>query len=69
MEQYSRRNSLRLYNLKVPDEIKEKSDLSEFVVQFVNSNLLKVPTSNTPGTISASDIEMSFFPDEGVVRS
>lgn len=41
LEQYGRRNSVRIYNLPVPNLVQSETDLTEHVVQFINSEVLK----------------------------
>lgn len=41
LEQYGRRNSIRLYNLNVPLEVKTESDLTGYVVDFINTTILR----------------------------
>lgn len=70
LEQYGRRNSIRMFNLPVPNLLQSESDLTEHVVQFINSEVLKPdsdPNLGQPITspISSADVERCHFVGRG----
>ncbi|MEW8544146.1 MAG: hypothetical protein AB2693_11485 [Candidatus Thiodiazotropha sp.] len=65
LEQYSRRNSLRLYNLPVPDDVTSEEQLTDIVVRFINANVLKLSNSTDPEAIVSQDIERCHFTGRG----
>lgn len=42
VQQYSRRTSLRIFNLKIPENTISESDLTDHVVSFINNSILKL---------------------------
>lgn len=65
LEQYSRRNSLRLYNLPVPDDVSSEEQLTGLVLRFINCNVLKLSNSSDPLAISLLDFERCHFAGRG----
>lgn len=65
LEQYSRRNSLRLYNLPIPDDVSTEQQLTELVLRFINSNVLKLSTSSDPAVLTSHDIERCHYAGRG----
>lgn len=65
LEQYSRRNSLRLYNLPVPDDITTEQQLTDLVLRFINCNILKLSNSSDPTALTSLDIERCHYAGRG----
>lgn len=65
LEQYSRRNSLRLYNLPVPDDISTEQQLTDLVLRFINCNILKLSNSSDPTALTSLDIERCHYAGRG----
>lgn len=72
LEQYGRRNSVRMYNVPIPNQLQSETELTEHVVQFINSEVLKPdsdPNSAQPSTdidpVSLADVERCHFVGRG----
>lgn len=56
IQQYSRRTSLRIFNLNIPEEVEGENQLTEHMVSYLNKNVLVKPGSNSPsGSATNSD--------------
>lgn len=72
LEQYGRRNSVRMYNVPVPDILHSESDLTRHVVDFINSEVMRPdgdPDSSQPfmnnDPISPADVDRCHFVGRG----